>query len=284
MKMERRLNTWTVQMLFLYEDLRAVASSQISEGKGRTASLGPDTRLVRDKRSKDLVAVKYIERGSKIDENVQREIINHMSLWRPNILQFKEVGRMAGQFAKPRSNPAETIDRVTVLSYRGDIINSNAFDEKSRSPDPERLIRAYSHSASTLSLLREFAHGGYADLQRVTQWNLDFLRDSRQGDSINAPCGLKTRSFDAIRGELRAFFDVLKQEGSHPGLLRDSLGDDRAECIGGSKTMTLDDSSSRYHTPCDPRLNALQSLELAFAISERLSFFSVLCFRIAQVF
>ncbi|KAG8092596.1 hypothetical protein GUJ93_ZPchr0012g20730 [Zizania palustris] len=120
--------------------------------------------------------------ASKIDENVQRDIINHMSLRHPDIIQFKEVGRMAGQFAKPRSNPTEAIDGVTVLSYRDDIINSDTFDEKSCSLDPERLIRAYSQSGSTLNLLRGFAPGGYADLQRVTQWNLDFLRDNRQGD------------------------------------------------------------------------------------------------------
>ena len=89
---------------------------------------------------------------------------------------------MAGQFAKPRSNPTETRDGVTLPSYRGDIINGDAFDEKSRVPDPERLTQAYGQSASTLNLLRGFAHGGFADLQRVTQWNLDFLRHSTQGD------------------------------------------------------------------------------------------------------
>ena len=89
---------------------------------------------------------------------------------------------MAGQFAKPRSNPTETRDGVTLPSYWGDIINGDAFDEKSRIPDPERLTQAYGQSASTLNLLRGFAHGGFADLQRVTQWNLDFLRHSTQGD------------------------------------------------------------------------------------------------------
>ncbi|GJM91496.1 hypothetical protein PR202_ga07872 [Eleusine coracana subsp. coracana] len=93
-----------------------------------------------------------------------------------------KVGRLAGQFAKPRSSPTETRDGVTLPSYRGDIINGDVFDEKSRTPDPERLIQAYSQSASTLNLIRGFAHGGYADLQNVTQWNLDFLRNSKQGD------------------------------------------------------------------------------------------------------
>ncbi|RCV43749.1 hypothetical protein SETIT_9G318300v2 [Setaria italica] len=338
-----------------------------------------------------------------------------------------KVGRLGGQFAKPRSNPTETRDGVTLplYTYRGDIINGDTFDEKSRVPDPERLIKAYNQSASTLNLLRGFTHGGFADLQRVTQWNLDFLRHSTQGDrylelsqrvqdavgfmaaaglttrhpimttaelwtsheclhlqyeqaltredsisgmyydcsghmlwvgertrqldgahveflrgisnplgvkvsdkldpselvklceilnphnkpgrltiitrmgaenmrvklphmiravrqagmivtwvsnpmhgnTIRAPCGLKTRSFDATR----AFFDVHEQEGSHPGGVHlEMTGQDVTECIGGSKAVTFDDLGDRYHTHCDPRLNASQSLELAFAIADRL--------------
>ncbi|GJM91495.1 hypothetical protein PR202_ga07871 [Eleusine coracana subsp. coracana] len=91
------------------------------------------------------------------------------------------------------------------------------------------------------------------------------------GNTISAPCGLKTRSFDAIRAELRAFFDVHEQAGSHPGGVHlEMTGQNVTECIGGSKTVTFDDLSSRYHTCCDPRLNASQSLELAFAIAARL--------------
>ncbi|OVA06876.1 DAHP synthetase [Macleaya cordata] len=341
-----------------------------------------------------------------------------------------KVGRMAGQFAKPRSDPFEIKDGVKLPSYQGDNINSDNFDEKSRTPDPQRLLGAYAQSASTLNLLRAFAVGGYAAIQRVTKWNLDFVEHSEQGDrykelaqrvdealgfmaaagltldhpimtttefytsheclhlpyeqaltredstmtglyydcsahmlwvgertrqldgahveflrgvanplgikvsdkmdpkelvklceilnphnrpgrltiitrmgaenmrvklphliravrqaglivtwvsdpmhgnTIKAPCGLKTRSFDAIRSELRAFFDVHEQEGSHPGGVHlEMTGQNVTECIGGSRTVTFDDLSSRYHTHCDPRLNASQSLELAFAISERL--------------
>lgn len=340
-----------------------------------------------------------------------------------------KVGRMAGQFAKPRSDPFETKDGVRLPSYQGDNINSDVFDEKAREPDPKRLIQAYSQSAGTLNLLRAFATGGYASIQRVTQWNLDFVEHSEQGDrymelaqrvdeaigfmvaagltadhpimtmtkfwtsheclhlpyeqaltredstsgqyydcsahmlwvgertrqldgshveflrgvanplgikvsdkidppelvklceilnphnkpgrltlitrmgaenmrvklphlikavrqagqmvtwvcdpmhgnTMKAPCGLKTRSFDAIRSELRAFFDVHEQEGSHPGGVHlEMTGQNVTECIGGSKAVTFDDLSSRYHTHCDPRLNASQSLELAFAIAERL--------------
>ncbi|KAH7524353.1 hypothetical protein FEM48_Zijuj06G0110400 [Ziziphus jujuba var. spinosa] len=339
------------------------------------------------------------------------------------------VGRMAGQFAKPRSDPFEEKDGVKLPSYRGDNVNGDAFDAKSRIPDPQRLIRAYCQSAATLNLLRAFATGGYAAMQRVTQWNLDFTEHSEQGDryrelahrvdealgfmaaagltvdhpimtttefwtsheclllpyeqsltrldstsglyydcsahmlwvgertrqldgahveflrgvanplgikvsdkmnpndlvklieilnpqnkpgritviarmgaenmrvklphliravrragqivtwvsdpmhgnTIKAPCGLKTRPFDAIRAEVRAFFDVHEQEGSHPGGVHlEMTGQNVTECIGGSRTVTFDDLSSRYHTHCDPRLNASQSLELAFIIAERL--------------
>ncbi|KAK6135450.1 hypothetical protein DH2020_030819 [Rehmannia glutinosa] len=340
-----------------------------------------------------------------------------------------KVGRMAGQFAKPRSDTFEEKDGVKLPSYRGDNVNGDAFDEKSRTPDPQRMIRAYTQSAATLNLLRAFATGGYAAMQRVTQWNLDFTDHSEQcdryrelahrvdealgfmdacgltadhpimtttefwtsheclllpyeqaltrldstsglyydcsahmvwvgertrqldgahveflrgvsnplgikvsdkmdpnelvklidilnpenrpgritvisrmgaenmrvklphliravrragqivtwvsdpmhGNTIKAPCGLKTRSFDSIMAEVRAFFDVHDQEGSYPGGVHlEMTGQNVTECVGGSRTITYNDLSSRYHTHCDPRLNASQSLELAFIISERL--------------
>ncbi|KAH0974152.1 hypothetical protein GBA52_016051 [Prunus armeniaca] len=340
-----------------------------------------------------------------------------------------KVGRMAGQFAKPRSEPFEVKDGVKLPSYRGDNINGDAFDEKSRTPDPQRLLRAYLQSVGTLNLLRAFATGGYAAMQRVADWKLDFVEHSEQGNrykelaqrvdeaigflnaagatadnpimntvefwvsheclhlqyeqaltredsttghyydcsahmlwvgertrqldgahveflrgvsnplgikvsdkmdpkelvelceilnphnkpgrltiitrmgadnmriklphliravrqaglivtwvsdpmhgnTIKAPCGLKTRPFDAIRAELRAFFDVHEQEGSYPGGVHlEMTGQNVTECIGGSKTVTANDLTSRYHTHCDPRLNASQSLELAFLIADRL--------------
>ncbi len=92
-----------------------------------------------------------------------------------------KVGRMAGQFAKPRSSPTETIDGVTLPSYRGDNINGMEFDAAARIPDPERLLRAYAQSASTLNLLRAFAGGGYADLHNIHRWTLGFVDDSPQG-------------------------------------------------------------------------------------------------------
>jgi len=92
-----------------------------------------------------------------------------------------KVGRIAGQFAKPRSEPTETIDGVTLPSYRGDNINGMEFTPEARIPDPQRLIQAYAQSASTLNLIRAFANGGYADLHNVHRWTLDFVADSPQG-------------------------------------------------------------------------------------------------------
>ncbi|WOG93894.1 hypothetical protein DCAR_0313182 [Daucus carota subsp. sativus] len=340
-----------------------------------------------------------------------------------------KVGRMAGQFAKPRSDPFEEKNGVKLPSYKGDNINGDAFDLKSRTPDPERLVMAYTQAVATLNLLRAFATGGYAAMQRVTQWNLDFVENSEQGDryqelahrvdealgfmaaagitpdhpimattnfwtsheclhlpfeqaltredsttglyydcsahmvwvgertrqldgahveflrgisnplgikvsqkmdpnelvklveilnpnnkagritvivrmgaenmrvklphliravrgagqiltwvcdpmhgnTIQAPSGHKTRPFDAILSEVRAFFDVHEQEGSYAGGIHlEMTGQNVTECIGGSRTVTYDDLSARYHTHCDPRLNASQSLELAFIVAERL--------------
>lgn len=93
-----------------------------------------------------------------------------------------KVGRIAGQFAKPRSEPTETQNGVTLPSYRGDNINGMAFTPEERAPDPERLIRAYSQSAATLNLIRAFAQGGYADLRSVHRWTLGFVADSPQGE------------------------------------------------------------------------------------------------------
>ena len=86
-----------------------------------------------------------------------------------------KVGRMAGQFAKPRSSDVEKIDGVELPSYRGDIVNGIEFTAEARMPDPERMVQAYNQSAATLNLLRAFAQGGYADLHEVHRWNLDFV-------------------------------------------------------------------------------------------------------------
>ncbi len=341
-----------------------------------------------------------------------------------------KVGRMAGQFAKPRSQPTETIGDVELPSYRGDIINDMAFTQAARVADPQRLIRAYNQSAATLNLLRAFAQGGFADLSKVHRWNLDFVKASPQGtryeeiaaridealgfmeacgltgetvaqlretefytshealllqyeqaltrrdsltgawydcsahmlwvgdrtrdldgahieflrgvgnpigikcgptlepdgllrlmdrldpdnqpgrltlitrmgaelvarhlpplvravkqsgravvwscdpmhgNTIKASNGYKTRAVDRILAEVRAFFAVHRAEGTYAGGVHfEMTGKDVTECIGGAQEITVESLSDRYHTHCDPRLNASQALELAFTIAEEL--------------
>jgi 3-deoxy-7-phosphoheptulonate synthase len=123
-----------------------------------------------------------------------------------------KVGRMAGQFAKPRSAPTETVGAVELPSYRGDVINDIAFDAAARVSDPKRMLRAYSQSAATLNLLRAFAQGGFADLTRVHQWTLQFVADSPQGAryeevaaridetlAFMAACGLTAETVPMLR-------------------------------------------------------------------------------------
>jgi 3-deoxy-7-phosphoheptulonate synthase len=341
-----------------------------------------------------------------------------------------KVGRMAGQFAKPRSAPTEVIDGVELPSYRGDIINDLAATPEARKPDPQRMLQAYLQAAATLNLLRAFSTGGYADVHQVHSWTLgftegekaakyrdmanrisdtlDFIKaagiDSKQahtlqtvdfytsheallleyeealtrldttsgkwlagsghmiwigdrtrqpdgahvefcrgvlnpiglkcgpsmtsedlkilmaklnpkneagrltliarfgagkvgehlprliktvrdeganvlwvcdpmhGNTIKSSSGYKTRPFDAVLREVREFFAVHKAEGTIPGGVHfEMTGQDVTECTGGLRAVSDEDLSDRYHTACDPRLNASQSLELAFLVAEELS-------------
>ncbi len=345
-------------------------------------------------------------------------------------LPVVKVGRMAGQFAKPRSANTEKRGDVELPSYRGDIINGMEFTPEARIPDPNRQLQAYSQAAATLNLVRAFAQGGYADLHRVHRWNLgfvakspeaerwqdlahritecldfmeacgitpersaelrtvdfytshealllgyeqamtridstsgewvdtsahmlwigdrtrqpdgahvEFLRgvinpiglkcgptsdpdelirlidilnpqnkpgrltligrmghekvqtflpklvrkvrqegrhvvwscDPMHGNTLTSTSGYKTRPFDRVLSEVRQFFEVHLAEGTHAGGVHLELtGQDVTECMGGAQMISDDDLSSRYHTHCDPRLNASQSLELAFLIAEML--------------
>ena len=124
-----------------------------------------------------------------------------------------KVGRMAGQFAKPRSEPIETIDGVTLPSYRGDNINGMEFEPVARAPDPERLLKAYAQSASTLNLLRAFAGGGYADLHNIHRWTLGFVDGS--------PQGARYRELSDKISESLAFMEAIGvTPQSHPDLAR----------------------------------------------------------------
>ncbi|WP_068081948.1 class II 3-deoxy-7-phosphoheptulonate synthase [Polycladidibacter stylochi] len=340
-----------------------------------------------------------------------------------------KVGRIAGQFAKPRSSDIEKKGDVELPSYRGDIVNGIEFNADSRIPDPHRQLMAYRQSAATLNLLRAFAQGGFANLDHVHQWMLDFVKDSpqshryqlmadritdslsfmracgidpesapqlrstdfftshealllgyeqaltridsttgewyatsghmlwigdrtRQADhahleffrGVQNPIGLKcgpsqtpdgllelidilnpnneagrltlitrfghenvekhlpkmiqaieregrkvvwscdpmhgntitangykTRPFERIMGEVESFFAVHRAEGTHAGGVHvEMTGRNVTECMGGAKEISAENLGDRYHTHCDPRLNADQALELAFTIAENL--------------
>jgi len=341
-----------------------------------------------------------------------------------------KVGRMAGQFAKPRSAPTETVDGVELPSYRGDIINELDFTSAARIPDPKKMLQAYTQAAATLNLLRAFSTGGYADVHQVHQWTLgftegekaakyrdmanrisdtlDFMRaagvdsdrahtlqtvdfytshesllleyeealtrldstsgkwlagsghmiwigdrtrqpdgahvefargvmnpvglkcgptttaedlkvlmqklnpeneegkltliarfgagkvgehlprliraveeegakvlwtcDAMHGNTIKSATGYKTRPFQSVLQEVQEFFQIHRAEGTVPGGVHfEMTGQDVTECTGGVREVTEEDLSDRYHTACDPRLNASQSLELAFLVAEELS-------------
>ncbi len=342
-------------------------------------------------------------------------------------LPVVKVGRLAGQFAKPRSSDTEIQDGLELPSYRGDIVNDIAFDEASRNPDPDRQLQAYAQAASSLNLLRAFTQGGYASLTRVHSWNLGFVEESPQGEryqdmaeriteavafmeasgiseattpdirrttlytshealllgyeeamtridstsgrwydtsahlvwigertrdlegahvefcrgianpigvkagptmtgddllrlcdvlnptnkpgkltvisrmgeeklgealpkliraieregrkvvwtcdpmhgnTVKSSSGYKTRPFDRILGEVEAFLEVHRAEGTHAGGIHiEMTGQDVTECTGGAQAISDEDLRDRYHTQCDPRLNASQSLELAFLIA-----------------
>lgn len=345
-------------------------------------------------------------------------------------LPVVKVGRLGGQFAKPRSSDTETINGVTLDSYRGDIINGVDFTAEARTPDPQRMIKAYNQSAATLNLLRAFASGGLADLNQVHKWTLDFAQknevsmkyealaeeigkslqfmkacgitsqtsrtlretdfftshealllpyeeaftrqdsltgewydtsahmlwigdrtrqvdgahveylrgvknpiglkagpsmdpddlvrlanilnpeneagrlniivrmgankveegmpkliraiereglkvvwscDPMHGNTIKSSNNFKTRPVDSVLTEMKQFFQVHKAEGTFGGGVHlEMTGKNVTECIGGSFIVTEEDLSSRYHTHCDPRLNADQALELAFLIADSL--------------
>ena len=152
-------------------------------------------------------------------------------------LPVVKVGRIAGQFAKPRSSPIEKKDGKELPSYRGDIINGVEFDEAARRPDPARLVEAYRHSAATLNLLRAFVHGGYANLANVRQWTLGFVKDSPQSHHYEE---LADRISEAL-GFMQACGLDLE---SHPELKStDFYTSHEALLLGYEQAMTREDST-----------------------------------------
>jgi 3-deoxy-7-phosphoheptulonate synthase len=149
-----------------------------------------------------------------------------------------KVGRMAGQFAKPRSSPVETQGDVTLPSYRGDNINAMEFSADGRRPDPERLLKAYSQSAATLNLVRAFATGGYADLYNIHRWTLGFVADSPQGARY-------AELADKISESLAFMGAIGVTPESHPTLHQvDFFTAHEALLLGTEEAMTRVDSTS----------------------------------------
>ncbi|KAI3971899.1 hypothetical protein MKW92_051597 [Papaver armeniacum] len=158
-----------------------------------------------------------------------------------------KVGRMAGQFAKPRLDNMEEKDGVKLPSYRGDNVNGDAFDSKSRTPDPQRLIRGYCQSAATLNLLRAFATGGYAAMQRVTQWNLDFTEHSELGDRYRE---LAHRVDDAL-----GFMSATGLTTDHPIMSTTEFWTSH-ECLHlpCEQSLTREDSTSGRYYGCSAHM------------------------------
>jgi 3-deoxy-7-phosphoheptulonate synthase len=204
-----------------------------------------------------------------------------------------KIGRIAGQFAKPRSAPTETRDGVELPSFRGDMVNDFAFDADARRPDPQRLVRAYHQAASTLNLLRAFAKGGFADLSRVHAWNLEYVDASPEG-----------RRYDALANEIDRALRFMAACGidldsehqlhevdfytSHEALVlgyeealtrRDSLTDRWYDCSAhlvwaGERTRQLDGAHLEFLSgignPVGVKLGPTVTPEEAVAICDRL--------------
>ena len=182
-------------------------------------------------------------------------------------LPVVKVGRIAGQFAKPRSSPTETIDGVELPSYRGDIVNDIAFTTEARTPDPQRQLKAYRQSAATLNLLRAFATGGYANLASVHQWMLGFLKDSPQ-----------SRRYEELADRIAEALDFMRACGldleAHPELrATDFYTSHEALLLGYEQAMTRvefhhrrlvrhlgpHDLDRRPHAPARPRACRISS-------------------------
>jgi len=176
-----------------------------------------------------------------------------------------KVGRVAGQFAKPRSSDFEEVNGVKLPSYRGDIINGFEFDEKARVPDPKRMIEAYYQSASTMNLLRAFSRGGLADLHQVHKWNLGFVKKPEIGEKYAKLADelTKTLSFMAACGITSANTPVINQTAvytSHEALLLpyeealtrvDSLSGEWYDCSAhmlwiGERTRGINDAHVHF--------------------------------------
>lgn len=204
-----------------------------------------------------------------------------------------KAARIAGQFSKPRSSDTETRDGVTLPSFRGDSVHDFRFDESSRRPDPQRLVRAYHQSAATLNLVRAFAKGGFADLSRVHAWNQEFVASSPEGRRYEAVAGEIERALQFMRAcgiDLEAELQLHEVDvyTAHEALLlgyeealtrRDSITDDWYDCSAhllwaGERTRDLDGAHVEFlsgvHNPIGVKLGPSVSPAEAVALCDRL--------------
>ena len=201
-----------------------------------------------------------------------------------------KVGRMAGQFAKPRSNDFETRGDVTLPAYRGDAVNDIEFTENSRTPDPQRLVRVYNTSAATLNLVRAFTQGGFADLRQVHEWNKGFIRDSKVGERYEKMASEIGRAlaFMQSAGVDPASFKSVDFFSSHEALIMeyekaltriDSRTGDAYDVSGhfiwiGERTRQLDgahvDFASKVRNPIGIKLGPKSTVADALALIEKL--------------
>ncbi len=205
-----------------------------------------------------------------------------------------KVGRIAGQFAKPRSSPTETIDGVELPSFRGHLVNAPGFTAAARTPDPERLLAAYHQSAATLNLLRAFTQGGFADLGRVHQWNREFVASSPAGQRYNevaagidralrfmAACGVDTESDPQLhQADLWTSHEALVLGYEEALTRQDSLTGEWYDCSAhmlwiGERTRQLDGAHMEFLSgvgnPIGCKLGPTATPEEALAICEKLN-------------
>lgn len=205
-------------------------------------------------------------------------------------LPVVKVGRMAGQFAKPRSNDLETRGEVTLPAYRGDAVNGLEFTEASRTPDPQRLVKVYNTSAATLNLVRAFTQGGFADLRQVHEWNKGFIRDSSVGMRYEEMANEIGRALEFMRsaGVDPAAFKTVDLFSSHEALIleyekaltridsRTQLPYDvSAHFIWiGERTRQLDgahiDFASKVRNPIGVKLGPKSTVDDALALIDKL--------------
>ncbi|MFP3906738.1 MAG: class II 3-deoxy-7-phosphoheptulonate synthase [Acidimicrobiales bacterium] len=205
-----------------------------------------------------------------------------------------KVGRIAGQFAKPRSSPTETVEGVELPSFRGHLVNDPGFTEASRLPDPERLLAAYHQSAATLNLLRAFTQGGFADLTRVHQWNREFVASSPAGQRYEevaaeidralrfmAACGVDTETDPQLhQADLWTSHEALVLGYEEALTRQDSLTGDWYDCSAhmlwiGERTRQLDGAHMEFlagvGNPIGCKLGPKVTPDEALAICERLN-------------